>query len=192
MRLLAPKASGHLLLSKGLSLLTTKGKTTTFGQVLQQRQEGLGSGAGAHLTGGSHRTLGVLPEGDESGRAKKPRPAEGAPLDSAARHAAQLEPPFMAPPPAEAVALEAHASLEGLLPSLVRRVAWSGDGKKGTIRLELGGGELAGGTLLIHADGGRIAVHLTTPEGSNVAQWRDRIAARLTAKGLDLERIDVE
>jgi hypothetical protein len=131
------------------------------------------------------------------GRPKR-RPAEEQPLDPTARQAAQLAPPFAASAVFESVAgsgaLEAHAraSLEGLLPALVRRVAWSGDGRKGTVRLELGGGELAGGTLLIHADSGRVAVHLSAPGGANLAQWRDRITARLTARGLDVQEVEVE
>ena len=91
-------------------------------------------------------------------------------------------------------ALQAHAraSLEELLPVLVRRVAWSGDGRSGTVRLELGGGERAGGTLLIRTDAGRVAVHLSVPGGANLAQWRDRIAARLTGRGLDVQEVEVD
>jgi hypothetical protein len=60
------------------------------------------------------------------------------------------------------------------------------------VRLELGGGELAGSTLVVHSDAGRIAVHLSVPGGTNLAQWKERIAARLTGRGLDVQEVEVE
>jgi hypothetical protein len=102
--------------------------------------------------------------------------------------AAALAPAVASPSPLAA------ASLEEILPRLVRRVAWSGDGRRGTVRLELGAGPFAGATLLVQADGGRVEVLLDAglasggPAGADataVHAWRDRIAARLEAQGVD-------
>jgi hypothetical protein len=100
----------------------------------------------------------------------------------------------LAPEPSgpEAVATRARASLEDLLPALVRKVAWSGDGKRGAVHLELGSGPLAGGRLLIQAEEGRVHVHLSAPEGASLEGWRERIAGRLAARGLDVDGIDVD
>jgi len=120
-------------------------------------------------------------------------------LDPAARHAAYLGPPpaldrggLVPGTGAEATATRASASLEDLLPSLVRKVGWSGDGRKGTVRMELGAGELAGATLLVHAEEGRVRVHLSAPAGTSAAGWRDRIAERLAARGIQVDDIEVE
>ncbi len=65
------------------------------------------------------------------------------------------------------------ASLEEILPALVRRIAWSGDARRGTVRIELGSGALAGATLLVAADDGRVQVTL-----SGRAGHRARVVAR--------------
>lgn len=84
------------------------------------------------------------------------------------------------------------ASLEDLLPALVRKIAWSGDARRGSVRLELGAGALSGGTLLVRADGGQVHVALHAPPGTDVEEWRARIAKRLVARGLDVTAVDVE
>ena len=85
----------------------------------------------------------------------------------------------------------ATPSLEHLLPALVRRIAWSGDRHSGTVRLELGAGELAGGTLLVHADAGRIRVHLDVPPGVDTRRWQQRICDRLALRGVVIDAVDV-
>lgn len=85
----------------------------------------------------------------------------------------------------------ARTSLEDLLPALVRKVAWSGDGRRGTVRMELGAGALAGATLTIHADDGRVRVELDAPAHANAAEWRTRIHDRLTRRGLLVDAIEV-
>jgi hypothetical protein len=89
-------------------------------------------------------------------------------------------------------ATAARVSLEELFPAMVKRVAWSGDGRKGTVRLELGAGELCGATLLVHADGARVRVQMTTPPGTDVRAWRERIESRLAARGLDVEAVEID
>jgi|GEM_PF-1970264 len=133
----------------------------------------------------------------------------GDPLDRLARHHASLGPPGAlfsvhapllqtppmqpaATPPGEApVARAAAASLEDLLPALVRRVAWSGDGHRGTMRLELGAGELAGATLLVHAEGGRVRVELAVPPGVSAGHWQERIRERLQARNIPTDSVEV-
>jgi hypothetical protein len=118
------------------------------------------------------------------------------PLDPATRHAAQLAPLLAtsapAAPPPNAVEVRARASLDKVLPALVKRVAWSGDGRRGVVRLEFGAGSLAGGTLIVHADDGRLRVELTAPAGANPAEWKERITARLLRRGLSLDDVRVD
>jgi hypothetical protein len=101
--------------------------------------------------------------------------------------------PGLAPAPIETPVLSAaRASLESLMPAMVKRIAWSGDGRKGAVRLELGAGSLAGAVLVLQADAGRVRVHMTTPPGTSNDEWRQRIEARLKASGVDVEDIHVE
>jgi hypothetical protein len=117
------------------------------------------------------------------------------PLDPATRQVAQLGPPLPMATPVHGdapVLARAHASLEDVLPAIVRRIAWAGDGRKGSLRLEFGAGALAGGTLVVHADDGRVKVELRAPPGTDAAAWRDRIAARLEEKRIRVDEIVVE
>ncbi len=82
-------------------------------------------------------------------------------------------------------------SLEDLVPALVRKVAWSGDARRGAVRLELGAGALAGVTLIVHANDGRVQVQLSAPPGVDLEDWRDRIAQRLAARGLSVDDVRV-
>jgi hypothetical protein len=125
--------------------------------------------------------------------ARRPRTAEDA-LDPAARHAAQIAPPIVGPPilgGESAPEVKARASLEELLPRVVKRMAWTGDGRKGSVRIELGSGALAGGTVTVHADEGRVRVEIATPAGVDAEEWRQRIEARLAQRGIEVERLDV-
>jgi hypothetical protein len=85
----------------------------------------------------------------------------------------------------------AAASLDDLLPSLVRRIAWSGDRRRGTLWLEIGAGELSGATLLVEAEGGRVRVRLEVPPGVNGCEWQRRIAGRLAARGVATDSVEV-
>ena len=105
-------------------------------------------------------------------------------LSSPASTLASPAAPAAAPAPAA-------ASLEELLPALVRRIAWAGDRHRGSVRLELGAGELAGATLLVHADGGRVQVQMSTPAGVDTAAWRSRITRRLAARGIPTDSVEV-
>jgi len=116
-------------------------------------------------------------------------------LDPSTRQTAQLAPPMTAPArPDEAAAAplaNARVSLEDLVPQLVKKIAWSGDAQRGTVRMELGAGELSGATLTVSAEHGRVSVRVDTPPGTDTGAWRDRLHARLAARGLDVESVEV-
>jgi hypothetical protein len=135
-----------------------------------------------------------------------PQPRRGGPrseateLDPASRQAAHLAPPVLGAaalvqPRVPTSATETTptlqaappASLEEILPALVRKIAWSGDARRGAVRIELGSGALAGATLLVAADHGRVKVTLSGHAGALLEPWRERIAMRLAAKGLDVD-----
>jgi hypothetical protein len=117
-------------------------------------------------------------------------------LDSAARHIAQLAPPTQPVPLASTTEGRQPGpnpiSVEELWPTLVRKAAWSGDARRGTVRLELGAGALAGAVVMVHADNGRVRVKLTAPRGVDLDAWRVRISARLVVRGFDVEAVDVD
>ena len=89
------------------------------------------------------------------------------------------------PPAFQEIAPRARVSLEELLPQLVRRIAWAGDRKHGSVQMELGAGRYAGTTVTVHAEGGRVRVEL---RGADVEELRARIDARLERCGIDVER----
>jgi hypothetical protein len=96
-------------------------------------------------------------------------------------------------PLAQAAAPEvvrAQLSLEELLPGLVRRVQWSGDGRKGTMRMELAGA-MAGSTLLVSAEAGRVRVQLDVPPGVNASDWQARITQRLADRNIPSDGVEV-
>ncbi len=118
------------------------------------------------------------------------------PLDPATRHAAQLGPPQL-PSAAQPVAVQpavqeaelaprARVSMEELLPQLVRRIAWAGDRRRGSVQLELGAGRHAGTVVTVHADDGRVRVEL---DGRDVDELRSKIRARLERHGLAVESV---
>ncbi len=102
-------------------------------------------------------------------------------------HQATPPPPLEASPsaPAEA-APRAPLSMEDLLPQLVRRIAWAGDRRRGTVHMELGAGRHAGSTVTVHADDGRIRVEV---QGADADDLRARIHERLERKGIDVESV---
>ncbi len=124
-----------------------------------------------------HRQRAFLAPPSSLGAASPPPPSLLAPMT-----------PWAAPAGVES---RARASLEEIVHALVRRIAWSGDGRRGTVRIELGAGALSGGTLLIHAEDGRVRVHLDAPPGADAEAWRHRITARLAARNIDVDRVEV-
>jgi len=176
----------------------------------------LGSGAGfATVLSGKHERAAMAPPRPAAGAPVRTRPeperaprrptasnaskaaVAGDPLDPVARQAAQLAPPLAsmatgATELGDVPAAMARTSLEQLLPALVRRVAWSGDGRKGTVRLELGAGGMAGAEVVVESDHGLVRVQLRAPAGVDAEAWRRRVEGRLMARGLQVDGVVAE
>jgi len=58
--------------------------------------------------------------------------------------------------------------------------------------MELGAGDLAGGTLTVSAENGRVSVHVAVPPGTDADAWKTRIASRLEARGIAVDTVHVE
>jgi hypothetical protein len=102
------------------------------------------------------------------------------PLDPETRRCAQMAPPAFVPvaaaPPVDAeVAPRARVSMEELLPQLVKRIAWAGDKRRGSVQMELGAGPHAGTVITVHADHGRVRVELA---GDDSGALRRQLEAR--------------
>lgn len=120
------------------------------------------------------------------------------PLAEHARQAAQLAPPPDAaslPPTTPLVAnTEAHRSsaLATVLPQLVKQIAWQKENpRKGAVRMEFGGGALAGGSMLVQSDNGHVAVRLELPPGESRDEWRARVQEALARRGHHAADVDV-
>jgi hypothetical protein len=124
-------------------------------------------------------------------KSRRREPWTTLPSSSAIPSGTSLVPSLHVSPPSATEAARAGVSLEDLLPAFVRRIAWSGDGRKGTVRMELGAGALAGATLILRADDGRVRVQLDAPPGADTAAWRERIERRLAARGIETESVEV-
>jgi hypothetical protein len=159
------------------------------------------SAFGEVLHGARSRADWTAPHGDRGATERDREHGEDDPADPHVRHSAQLGPPpglaqgpvagqTVLPQAPAAGAAPARVSLEDLLPALVRRVAWSGDGRRGTVRLELGSGALAGAELVVHADEGRVRVQLRAPPGVDLGPLRERIGARLAARGVAIDEVE--
>jgi hypothetical protein len=153
----------------------------------------LGQGPKPQTTALPQAVLGVHAEPEKRNRHSH----GGDDLDPVARQAAQLAPPqttVSSPVEREAAAAQTNArvSLEELVPQLVKKIAWSGDAQRGMVRMELGAGDLAGGTLTVSAENGRVSVHVAAPPGTDAGEWKSRIANRLEARGIAVDTVHVE
>jgi hypothetical protein len=90
---------------------------------------------------------------------------------------------------AATTSLVAAAPVRNLEPELtlaaerwLRRLSWAGDGRRGTARLELGAGALAGAELIVTAEGAHISLDLRLPLDVD-GGLADRIRGRLEARG---------
>lgn len=81
-------------------------------------------------------------------------------------------------------ALPLREDLQNLIAGLARRVAWGGDRRKASARIELSEGALAGATLVVHAEHRSVTVELELPVGVALAgDWQERIRERLEGRG---------
>jgi hypothetical protein len=84
---------------------------------------------------------------------------------------------------AQATALPVPGDLQHLLNGLARRVAWGGDRRRGSARIEVSQGALAGATLIVHAEERAVSVELQLPPGVGAQGVQERIVERLEARG---------
>jgi hypothetical protein len=89
---------------------------------------------------------------------------------------ASASPPTPAAPPPS-------GDLQQLLSGLARRVAWGGDRRKGSARIELSEGALAGATLIVHTEQRSVSVELELPAGMGTQGWEARLTERLERRG---------
>jgi hypothetical protein len=94
-------------------------------------------------------------------------------------------------PQAAAGALPAPGDLQHLLNGLARRVAWGGDRRRGSARIEVSQGALAGATLIVHAEERTVSVELQLPPGVGAQGVQERILERLEARGF-LARVRID
>jgi hypothetical protein len=97
-----------------------------------------------------------------------------------------ITPAFAQPAPASAApaALPLREDLQNLLTGLARRVAWGGDRRKGSARIELSEGALAGATLVVHTEQRSVSVEIELPGGTSAGQGlQQRILDRLEGRG---------
>jgi hypothetical protein len=81
--------------------------------------------------------------------------------------------------------------LEQLITRWVRRIAWGGDGRKGSARIELGAGALAGAVIVVQADAGQVSIDIDLPPDADASAWRDRLRERLNGRGLSVAELTV-
>ncbi len=132
---------------------------------------------------------------------RKPEEPANEPSLADERLAVSLAPPCWAPaPPAPAapaapvatastLAAGGRASLEDLFGAGIRRVAWAGDARRGTARVEMGEGVLEGAVVMVHAEGPRVSIEVSGSESAQTSAWAERVRSRLAAKGVDVDEI---
>jgi hypothetical protein len=98
-------------------------------------------------------------------------------------------PAMLEPAPGTTAALT--PDFERMLARLVRRVAFGGDGRRGSARIEIGAGELAGATIVVHADEREVRVEVDLPPGMAADGWHRRLERRLLARGLAIRELVV-
>jgi hypothetical protein len=82
-------------------------------------------------------------------------------------------------------------ALDTIAAELVRRFSFAGRGGSGTVRLEFGGGALAGGSLVISCEGRTLSVSLDAPGDPEAGALGEKIRQRLLARGLDVAEFAV-
>jgi hypothetical protein len=96
------------------------------------------------------------------------------------------------PASAFAAALPLREELQNLLTGVARRVAWGGDRRKGSARIELSDGVFAGGTLVVHTEERSVSVEIELPSHGVAGHGLEqRIRERLEQRGFAV-RVKIE
>jgi hypothetical protein len=86
--------------------------------------------------------------------------------------------------PSAPAALPVREDLQQLLSGMARRVAWGGDRRKGSARIELSEGALAGATLVVHTEQRSVSVEIELPGGARASNGLEqRLLERLEGRG---------
>lgn len=75
--------------------------------------------------------------------------------------------------------------LELLVDRFVKRFAMSGDRHRGTAHLTVGAGELAGGSVTLHAEHGAVTIVVDAPPGADGSSLGERLRQRMKARGVE-------
>jgi hypothetical protein len=68
-------------------------------------------------------------------------------------------------------------------------VAWGGDRRRATARIELGGAHYAGAAVRIDADGDSLTIELEAPPGVDASELGARLSERFAARGLRVDSL---
>lgn len=100
---------------------------------------------------------------------------------------------LLAPPLAEHAAAHEHVdsmlrhgAVFELAPQLLRKMAWSGDGKRGAARLELGSGSLSGAVVTLESNGREVELSVEGLTAREESSLRERLSEGLSARGFRL------
>ena len=83
----------------------------------------------------------------------------------------------------------APPGLDPLVGELLRSIAWAGDRRRGTARIELGAGRYRGTTLRVDVVGDALHIDLEAPAGVDAAELGARLSERFEARGLRVESL---
>jgi hypothetical protein len=91
----------------------------------------------------------------------------------------------VAPPP------RSPATIDPLVSELLRSIAWGGDRRRGTARIELGSGRYGGTALKVEVVGERLQIDLDAPPGVDASELGARLSERFAARGLLVDSLIV-
>ncbi len=77
------------------------------------------------------------------------------------------------------------------LAELIQSIAWGGDRRRGTARIELGAGRLAGTALVVAVDDAGLRLQVEAPSGVDSEALVERIRERLAARGQSLDEVSI-
>lgn len=83
----------------------------------------------------------------------------------------------------------APVALDPLVAELLRSIAWGGDRRRGTARLELGSGRYRGLSVKVEAVGDSLQIDLEAPAGVDAAALGARLVERFEARGLRVDSL---